>query len=97
MLVLTGYTRSEADDKDVSETDDEGDHPHEHPKDDVRQQMLKRGDAISVRLAASHVGRVAAVLKALEIAEHIQRDKQIQTFYWQSKDIITFFKEITSQ
>lgn len=41
MLVLTGYTRSEADDKDISEADDEGDHPHEHSENDVRQQVLE--------------------------------------------------------
>ena len=46
VLVLTGYARSEADDKDISETDNEGDHPDEDAEDDVCQQVLKRGDAV---------------------------------------------------
>ena len=75
VLVLTGYARSEADDKDISETDNEGDHPDEDAEDDVCQQVLKRGDAVGIGLAAAHTGRVAAVLKALEIAEHIRRQR----------------------
>lgn len=71
MLILRGDTGAQTDDEDVSEANDEGNDPDKYAQNDVGKEILKRGDSICVRLAASHVGRISAEFKALEIADSI--------------------------
>lgn len=71
MLILRGDTGPQTDDEDVSEANDEGDDPDKHAQNDVGKEILKGGDSVCVRLAASHVGRISAEFKALEIAGSI--------------------------
>lgn len=67
-LVLRSDVRAHADDKDVAEAGDSGDHPNENPQHNVGQQVLQGRDAISVGFAAAHVRSVATVLEFLEVA-----------------------------
>lgn len=69
VLVLRGNAGAQADHKHVTEADNECHDPDEHAQNDVGQQVLEGGDAVSVGLAAPHVRGVATVLEALEITE----------------------------
>lgn len=69
VLVFRGDAGTQADHKHVSKADNECHNPDEHPQNDVGQQVLEGGDAVSVGLAAPHVRGVATVLETLEITE----------------------------
>lgn len=67
-FVLGADVRAHADDEDVAKAGSGGDHPDEDPQHNVSQQVLKGWDAVSVGLAAAHMGSIAAILELLKVA-----------------------------
>lgn len=72
-VVFGPYDRPHADDQQVTEAGDEGHHPDGHSQHYVRQQVLKRRDAVRVGLTGPDVRRIRTVLELLKVSGREER------------------------